>query len=102
MTSWWAIYLPSEPADFGNPVVFVAGPGDCARGVAMSRMIDSFSTQYEVLIPKLPEGPSAAVFCLVLRSTLSGPWDHAGAGAGVPGLWGTRGKSSGELADANE
>ena len=47
------------------------------------------------------EGPSAAVLCLVLRNMLNGPWDHAGAGAGVPGLWGTRGKSSGELADEN-
>ena len=29
VTSWWSIYLPCEPADFGNPVPFAGGPGDC-------------------------------------------------------------------------
>ena len=68
--------------------------------VPQDRVVQPFN--YGGLDSQTAEGPSAAVFCLVLRSMLSGPWDHAGAGAGVPGLWGTRGKSSGELADANE
>jgi hypothetical protein len=38
VASWWAIYLPSEPADLGNLVAFVAGPEDCGRGVSMVQL----------------------------------------------------------------
>ena len=46
-------------------------------------------------------GAALSVFCLALRNLPSGPWDLAGAGAGPPGLCGTRGRPSGELADEN-
>ena len=50
---------------------------------------------------QLVAGGVPLVLRLVPRHPPNGPWDLAGSGAGSAELWGTRGKSSGELADLN-
>ena len=94
--------LPSEASDFASQShssVFDPRsalshcPLDCVGRMA------SITGGYKCA--NWPGSPCPVFFCLVVRNLPSGPWDRAEAGAGPPGLCGTRGRPSGELADLN-
>ena len=92
------MYLPCEPADFGNPVPFAAGPGDSRAWDIMFRTIDLYIGTRNGANLQFVAGGSPLALRLVLRNLPRRPRDHALAGAGSPGLRATRGRSSGELA----